>query len=82
MCYATKRESNGIRTLEGSQMGDSYREELKRHHKKSGFGPNPARAENAARRALYEDGRALWINRFKKKTAKQAQRAAATKRLM
>jgi len=51
-------------------LGDTYREEIKRHHKKSGFGPDPGNACRDFPRTLLEERRALRADYFKEKARK------------
>ena len=52
VCYATKRESKGrAPTLEECSMGDSYREEIKKRKKASGYGPSCSHRDTAAAHA-------------------------------
>ena len=47
-------------------MGDSYREEKKKHHTKSGFGPDPIGVSVPRGRSLPEERRALRNDYFAK----------------
>ena len=81
MCYAMKRVNSP--TSDRGVMGDSYREELKRNHKKSGFRPNPRSFELPGERALEAERRALRVAYFKKASRRtHASLQASQKRLI
>jgi len=63
-------------------MGDSYRAEIARHHKKSGFGAYPLPAGADRPRTLLEERRALRIDYFKKKAKRRKAQGQGKERLI
>ena len=64
-------------------MGDSYREEIRKNHKKSGFGPDSQSFAGARARTLEEERRALRVAYFKKTAGRtKASLRARQKRLI